>query len=222
MESSATSEPRPPSPNEPYVFLNCPFDDEYEPLLNAMMLAVLSCGFVPRVANESVLGSLPRIDRICQALHGSRFSIHDLSRCRGEGDENLARFNMPLELGIAMGRQYAALSSPEHAHDWFVLVPDGHTHLKFVSDLAGFDPGTHDETPRAIVPVIMKWLLTIQGSAGFNSGILPTHVIEAIPRLEAVMERLNVGWDGTRPPWIHRVQAVRSIIPTLSPPDEKD
>jgi hypothetical protein len=37
---------------------------------------------------------------------GSKYSIHDLSRCTGEGAENFARLNMPLEPGIAMARQF--------------------------------------------------------------------------------------------------------------------
>lgn len=200
---------------EPYVFLNCPFDSEYEPMLHAMMLAVLSCGFVPRVADEFFSGAPLRVDRICEALHGSRLSIHDLSRCKGEGDENLARLNMPLELGMAMGRQYATLDDPERIHDWFVLTPSGHSYVKYISDLAGVDPGVHDGTPSAIIPVIMRWLLTAQGTAGVNWSITPRSVVEALPKLDTALGELDFAWSGVRPPWIFRVQTAREIVATL-------
>lgn len=46
-----------------------------------------------------------------KAIRGSKYSVHDLSRCRGEGDENLARFNMPLELGMAMAERFSERSA---------------------------------------------------------------------------------------------------------------
>jgi hypothetical protein len=71
--------------------------------------------------------------------------IHDLSRCTGEGGENLARFNMPLELGMAMARRYMGTAND---HEWLILAPKGHAYLRFVSDLAAFDPATHDGTEK--------------------------------------------------------------------------
>ena len=32
------------------VFINCPFDGEYQPLFRALVFAVQICGFVPRSA----------------------------------------------------------------------------------------------------------------------------------------------------------------------------
>ncbi len=49
--------------------------------------------------------------RIVRALANSKYLIHDLSRCTGEGIENVARFNMPLELGMAMARRLLETSS---------------------------------------------------------------------------------------------------------------
>ena len=56
---------------------------------------------MPRSAVESGTVSEPRIGRIVRALANSKYSIHDLTRCTGEGIENIARFNMPVELGMA-------------------------------------------------------------------------------------------------------------------------
>jgi hypothetical protein len=220
MESSSDTPATLPSRNE-YVFLNYPFDEEYESLLNAMMLAVLSCGLVPRSADEDSLGAGPRLDRICEVLKGSRFSIHDLCRCTGEGDENLARFNMPLELGITMGHQYATPEDSRQAHDWFVLTPEGHPHAEYISDLAGIDPKTHDETPESVIAAVMKCLLTTQRSAGVYSKIKPVDVANALPQLHAALERLESDlWLGSKPPWEDRVLEGRSVIAGLL--SEKD
>ncbi len=180
------------------VFINCPFDPEYEPLMNAIVFSVVCCGFTPRVAMESGDVAVSRIERICASLHDSRYSIHDLSRCTGEGDSNLARFNMPLELGMAMGRRFASQDGAAPGHDWLILVPDDHAYVRFVSDLAGFDPGTHRGSQETVVPVVMAWLWTRGDDAATSMD--PAQVLEALPRFEAAKQQLNSKW-AQRPPW---------------------
>jgi hypothetical protein len=214
MEAATTIFPGPePAELDASVFLNCPFDDRYKPLLNSIILTVLACGFIPRISTESGSVSEPRLERICRSLHGSRFSIHDLSRCQGEGDLNLARFNMPLELGIAMGRRYATMEATASAHDWFVMVPEGHPHTPYISDLAGFDPGVHEETPESLVPAIMGWLLTREDTPGVSSKIEPPFVIKRLPKFNAAVERLTVRWYG-KPPWKAILDEARRILPS--------
>jgi hypothetical protein len=103
------------------VFINCPFDEEYAQTFDAIVFAVACCGFIPRSALESGDIAVPRMERIVRAIFSSYYSIHDLSRCRSEGDERLARFNMPLELGIAMAHRF---QTKGRKHDWLVLVPE--------------------------------------------------------------------------------------------------
>ena len=66
----------PPDPRRS-VFINCPYDPEYEPLADALLLAVVACGFSPRSALESGLAAIPRVERIFHAIHSSKYSIHD-------------------------------------------------------------------------------------------------------------------------------------------------
>lgn len=190
------------------VFINCPFDDQFEPLMNAIIFAVVCTGFTPRVANESGDVAVPRLDRICKSLNGSRYSIHDLSRCTGEGDRNLARFNMPLELGMAMGRRFASMEEGGPGHDWLVLVPDDHAYAKFVSDLAGFDPGKHDGSQKSIVQAVMSWLWTRDDAV---SAMRPSQVLEALPRFETSKRQLELEW-GKRAPWDQVIAAARYAI----------
>src|SRR4051812_21938172 len=152
--------PRPadPDPNA-RVFINCPFDRDFEAILHAIVFTTTCCGFVPRSANESGTGAEPRMERIVRTIENSKYSIHDLSRCRGEGDANLARFNMPLELGIAMAQRFGRTRT-RRPHDWLLLVPAGHDYNRFLSDLAGYDPSAYDGTAEGVVPHVVGWLTT--------------------------------------------------------------
>jgi hypothetical protein len=176
------------------VFINCPFDPGYAELFDAILFATVCCGFTPRSALESGSIGEPRLARITRAIFTSRYSIHDLSRCTGEGSENLARFNMPLELGMAMARRY--MGSPDD-HEWLVLAPLGHAYLRFASDLAAFDPATHDGTVKTVVYAVMPWLATRKGSV---SRVTPTEVLSSFRRFRAKKRKTASAWGGA-PPW---------------------
>lgn len=146
-----------PAAYEKSVFINCPYDEEFEPLFHAIVLTVAARGFTPRSARESEGQADPRIVRIARGLMDSKYSIHDLSRYQGAGAENLARFNMPLELGIALGMRYLKEDTAA-GHNWVALVPEHFVHQKFISDLAGFDPPDHDQQPATLIRKVAAWL----------------------------------------------------------------
>jgi hypothetical protein len=89
---------RPQPAYEKSVFVNCPFDPDFRELLLAIVFSIAAHGFAARSARETEGTAEPRISRILETLANSKYSIHDLSRYSGEGPNNLARFNMPLEL----------------------------------------------------------------------------------------------------------------------------
>lgn len=191
------------------VFINCPFDHDFAPLFEAIVFATLCCGFLPRSALESGSVAVPRMERITQAIFSSKYSIHDLSRCTGEGEERLARFNMPLELGIAMARRYTQ-RSPKKQHDWLILVPEGHQYLSFISDLAAFDPHHHDGTVKVVVQKVMSWLVTRPDAVRAPTpqdvlGALPTFLEEKVTLLEQ--------W-GDNVPWADVVLAAQRTAPS--------
>jgi len=148
---------RPRPAYEKSVFINCPFDPDFRDLLLAIVFSVAAHGFVPRSARETEGTAEPRISRILQTLAGSKYSIHDLSRFSGEGADNLSRFNMPLELGMAAALRFERMGTTR-PHNWLVLVPDGYLHQRFISDLAGFDPGKHTHSPSSVIREISAWL----------------------------------------------------------------
>src|SRR6185436_7486377 len=88
---------------EQNVFINCPFDSDYAPLFEAIVFTVADCGFRPICARERMNSGQVRLEKIIELIRDSRYSIHDLSRTEFNDRYSLPRFNMPLELGIALG-----------------------------------------------------------------------------------------------------------------------
>jgi hypothetical protein len=191
---------------ETSVFINCPFDQEYLPLFDAIVFAATCCGFLARSALETGNVAEPRMIRIARAVLSSKYSIHDLSRCRGEGTEGLARFNMPVELGIAMARRIIA---GESEHDWLILVPEGHDYVKFISDLAGYDPKTHNGTVESIIPKVIAWFATRPDAVYVPR---PAEVLAALPAFQERKIQLVADW-GEEIPWADLIMAARDCIP---------
>src|SRR5438132_807305 len=126
------------------VFINCPFDAGYVKTHDALVLCVVASGLQPRSALESGTVSTNRMQRICIALQESTYSIHDLTRAHGDpAFDNLARFNMPFEFGMAF--LFAEVAAHlGGAHEWLGLVPDSYPRAEFLSDLAGYDLESYD------------------------------------------------------------------------------
>jgi hypothetical protein len=124
------------------------------------VFSVSAHGFVPRSARETQGDAAPRFSRILTTIAASKYSIHDLSRSTGEGGENLARFNMPLELRMAAAFRFEREGS-DRPHRWLALVPEGYAYQRFVSDLAGFDPARHDSSVHSMIREVSAWLRTL-------------------------------------------------------------
>jgi hypothetical protein len=193
------------------VFLNCPYDLDYRPLFDASVLATVCCGFTPRIASDTGTVAEPRTARIAKAIFESKYSVHDLSRCKGEGDANFARFNMPLELGMAIARRYFSRRLSDR-HDWMAMVPSGHAYGRYISDLAGFDPAVHDSTDSGLIFALMPWLVTRVGAQGTLS---PQRVVAALPRFSREMRLLRKTW-GNWPPWADVILAAQKIAGKIS------
>lgn len=194
------------------VFINCPYDPGYEPIKRAIIFAIVAHGFVPRSAVETRTVATPRMQRIAECVLSCRYSIHDLSRSRGEGQDNYARFNMPLELGIVLGRNLFARDENER-NDWLVLVRGGDEYARLVSDLAGFDPEAYDCTPDDVIPRVIGWLQTRPTAE--PGGPTPHRVRQLLPHFTAAYEQLCVEWM-SEVPWHALVEAAAlSAAPLL-------
>ena len=197
---------------EKSVFINCPFDAQFEPLFHAIVFTVAALGFIPRCARETEGEADPRMLRIARGLLTSKYSIHDLSRFQGEGAENLARFNMPLELGMALGIRYLGQEEKRNAgasHNWLALVPENFVHQKFISDLAGYDALDHDQTPQRLIQRVANWL---QVQADFTPpSPKPRAVLDAYPKFCQSLDDAKQQALGTLT-WVAITAAAAAVI----------
>jgi hypothetical protein len=150
MVSSATFETS--------VFINCPFDDDYALLLRAMLFTVVGCGFSPRIATERADSGEVRYRKIVELQKACRFSIHDLSRMDRGGKKQLARYNMPFELGLDFGLRESG-AGPWQNKRCLVLDTDRYRYQRALSDLAGHDIKAHGDEPERLVRHVRDWLV---------------------------------------------------------------
>ena len=85
------------------VFVNCPYDDYFRPLLRPLLFTVLRAGLNPRLAAERLNSGETRFSKIVELVRESKYAIHDLSRIKAKRAGKYFRFNMPFELGLDVG-----------------------------------------------------------------------------------------------------------------------
>jgi hypothetical protein len=115
------------------VFLNVPYDSQYERLFATLVATLVSLGQTPRCVLEVRERGQGRLARIYDLLGSCGISIHDLSRTGTP-----ARFNMPFELGLA-----CSLALAGAAHDVVVLDSEPYRLDRTISDYKGRDPLIH-------------------------------------------------------------------------------
>jgi hypothetical protein len=94
---------------EKNVFINCPFDSKYYSLLRPLLFTIAYLGFDARIAIESSDSAQTRIEKICELVRTSKYSVHDLSRLKATEKGEFYRLNMGFELGVDYGsRRYGA------------------------------------------------------------------------------------------------------------------
>jgi hypothetical protein len=140
------------------VFINCPFDKDFEPLLLKIAFCVADLGFFPRIATENADNSASRLDRVLALVRGSKYGIHDLSRCRASEAGEYARMNMPFELGIDhAGARFGMAPMNEKAI--LILEESPRDFHKCLSDISGWDIHAHKNDHTGIVRIVSEWLI---------------------------------------------------------------
>jgi hypothetical protein len=137
------------------VFLNCPFDEEYRRIFEAIVFTVHVCGFTCRCALEETDAATVRIEKIVGMIRACDFGIHDLSRVDTHG--KLPRFNMPLELGLFLGAQRFGRGRQKKKR-CLILEGEKFQYQRFISDIAGQDLAAHGANPEEAVSAVRKFL----------------------------------------------------------------
>ncbi|MGO1077133.1 hypothetical protein [Inquilinus sp. CA228] len=144
------------------VFINCPFDKDYEPILQAIAFCAIYLGFSPRLATESGDSGTIRLNKIIGLIENSQYSIHDLSRCQATKEGEHFRLNMPFELGIDYGcRQYCR--NGRENKKILILEEQPYRYQAAISDLAGCDIQAHAGDYQKAIRAVRNWFVTETG-----------------------------------------------------------
>lgn len=192
------------------VFINCPFDPDYWPLLEVIVFTVIACGFVPRSSLEEADGGDIRIAKIAKLIAQSRYGIHDLSRIELDAD-GFPRFNMPFELGIDWSMKH--YGTPQQRQKKLLLLErDQHTLKRYLSDCGGQDPVHHGNSTEPLVRAVRRFLTTSSKRTNLPGELTISeqfrHFSDALPGLCTAR--------GLDPANLHFVDYVNFIPPWLA------
>ncbi|HEV7241114.1 MAG TPA: hypothetical protein VGQ36_17910 [Thermoanaerobaculia bacterium] len=151
--------------NDKDIFINCPFDRPYRPLLRGLVFAVHDCGFKTRSALEVEDSGEVRVQKIVRIIGESPYAIHDISRVEPDPKTKLPRFNMPLELGMYLGAK-AFGDSANQLKRCIVLDEDQFRYQSFCSDIAGQDIRAHGGKVNLAIEIVRNWLFTTPPATG--------------------------------------------------------
>lgn len=147
---------RPKPPAAKAVFINCPFDDEFKPLLRAMVFTLMVSGYHPRCALDATDGAEVRVSKIAVMIGECDWGIHDLSRVEIDAG-GLPRFNMPMELGLHLGARL--LGEGRHRRKRaLILEAERHRYDAALSDISGQDIEAHGSDPEQAIRCVRNWL----------------------------------------------------------------
>lgn len=137
------------------VFINAPFSEDRREVFNAMVFAVLACGFTPRCALEIDNAGQIRFDKIVALVRDCHLGIHDISYM--ELDDGLPRFNMPFELGLFLGAdRFGPGWVGQKACTIFDREP--FRYQRALSDISGQDIRAHGCDPHRASNETRAWL----------------------------------------------------------------
>jgi hypothetical protein len=138
------------------VFVNCPFDPQYQPLFRALIFAIEVCGYSARCALEVEDSGEIRANKIVRIIKSCALGIHDISRTE-LNPAGLPRFNMPYELGLFIG--CTVFGSTLHKKKKALIFDrDPSRYDQYLSDIAGQDIQHHGNDPASLVKKVRDWL----------------------------------------------------------------
>jgi hypothetical protein len=139
------------------IFLNCPYDAQYLSLLHAILFAIYECGFLARLPLLEVKSSDFRLTKIKRLIEESQWSIHDVSRVRVDSKTNLPRFNMPFELGMAVGATMFGTGTFNNK-DYLLLAKNRRELSTTLSDYGALDASFHGNLEAQAIACVREYL----------------------------------------------------------------
>ena len=150
------------------VFINCPFDKSFEPILQAMLFCIVYLDMKPRIARERANAAEVRIEKIIELIQESRYSVHDLSRAKASRAGEFYRLNMPFEFGMDHAcRRFKG--EPWSGKKLLVLADRQYAYQKALSDIAGSDIETHANRFDTAIRKLRNWLVSEAGAPNVSA-----------------------------------------------------
>lgn len=145
------------------VFLNCPLDKEYLPLLKPLIFTIFRLGLSPVISTQRSDSGEIRLNKIIEFIQTSRFCIHDLSRFKSAQENEYSRMNMPFEIGVDFGCRNS--NKKFQTKRTLILEAERYSCQRALSDLSGIDPKCHNSDPQELVYQVRTWF-SEQGISG--------------------------------------------------------
>jgi hypothetical protein len=146
----------PALPHHLHVFINCPFDPEYQPLFYPLVFAIHDAGFIARCALETIDSGDTRLMKIIKIIEQCKYGIHDISRTELSVASHLPRFNMPFECGLFWGCLH--YGQKQQSKRIMVLDSEENRYQASLSDIAGQDINVHHNDPQVLIDKVRVWL----------------------------------------------------------------
>lgn len=141
------------------VFINCPFDETFDPLKYSILFTVVSLNYEPRLSTERDNAKENRLDKIVKLIEESNISIHDLSKIKASKKDEFFRMNMPFELGLDFGCSSFSSESCHNKKKIMILGGEKYEYMKALSDISGIDIQYHNNDKNKIIESIRNWFV---------------------------------------------------------------
>jgi hypothetical protein len=144
---------------ESTVFINCPFDKDYDKLLKIIIFSLIKFGLEPTTALNRFDSGQVRYEKIKTLILGAKFSIHDLSRSKSSKEDEFYRLNMPFELGLDIGCRDFHFEDQYRNKKILILEEEEHNTKIALSDVAFGDHKAHNGNGLKLIFSLREWLI---------------------------------------------------------------
>jgi hypothetical protein len=155
-----------------------------------LLFTVTVSGYKVRCALEDDDAANIRFDKLKRLVRESPRSIHDLSRTE-LGTNELPRFNMPFELGLAMGAKHFG-GAKRRRNSALIMVREPYVLPAYLSDLGGNDPLAHSGPPEHVLRIVRRYLHATPAGRLLPG---PQNLIAAFARFKEDLAGIAAGMD---------------------------
>lgn len=134
------------------IFINCPFDEDYRPLLEVLLFTIKYFNLKPLISSLKSNAAENRLLKIETMLKSSKYSIHDLSRIKSAHADEYYRMNMPFELGV----DYGLFGTRKN---FLIFESEPRSLDKALSDIKGWDVISHESKAQKLLEQFRKWIV---------------------------------------------------------------